>query len=167
MRTTLYAAYGSNLNIKQMAFRCPTAKPIAKAWLHDHRLVFKGYSRNAHATVIPEKGQDVPLVIWEITARDEAALDRYEGVAGGYYTREHVQVEVAGEMKEVLIYIMTPQDFGTPSYHYFSTVRDGYEDFNFPVDVLNDALKYSYSESIVYLKKAGGRKNGNKIHKIS
>lgn len=147
MKTTLYAAYGSNLNIKQMEIRCPTAKPIAKSWLFDHRLVFKGHPRGAHATVIPEDGQAVPLVIWEISTRDERALDIYEGVAGGYYTKEYMEVEVDGEMKEVLIYIMTPQSFGTPAYHYFKTIQKGYADFNLPVDTLNEALHHSWEKA--------------------
>ena len=153
MKTTLYAAYGSNLNTEQMAYRCPTAKPIAKSWLHDHRLVFKGRPRGAHATVIPEKDQAVPLVIWEISKRDEADLDRYEGVAGGYYTKEYMEVEVDGELKEVLIYIMTPQHFGTPAYRYFQTIQQGYEEFNLPTETLSDALAYSYQHAFINTKK--------------
>ena len=153
MKTTLYAAYGSNLDTAQMRFRCPTAKPIAKSWLHDYRLVFKGHSRNAHATVIPEEGQAVPLVIWEITARDEQALDHYEGVASGYYTKEYMEVEVDGEMKEVLIYIMTPQYFGTPAHHYFNTIQKGYGDFNLPTTILDEALKHSYKNAFIYKNK--------------
>ena len=153
MKTTLYAAYGSNLNIKQMSYRCPTAKPIAKSWLHDYRLVFKGSPRGAHATVIPEEGQEVPLVIWEISAQDERYLDRYEGVAGGYYTKEYMEVEVDGEMKEVLIYIMTPQHFGTPAHHYFQTIQQGYMDFNLPMETLDEALKHSYQRAFIYQNK--------------
>ena len=154
MKTTLYAAYGSNLNIEQMKFRCPTAKPIAKSWLHDYRLVFKGRLRDAYATVIPEEGQAVPLVIWEITARDEAALDLYEGVARGYYTKEYMEVEVDGDMKEVLIYIMNAQYFGNPSHRYLNTILKGYADFNLPVDTMDEALQYSYRSSFQTIKEA-------------
>lgn len=146
-RERLYIAYGSNLNRQQMAYRCPTAKPIAKSWLHDHRLVFQGQPYNAHANVIPEKGQEVPVVIWTISARDEAALDRYEGVAGGYYTKEYMEVEVNGEMKEALIYIMTPHDFETPADHYLGVIAKGYKDFNFPILTLNNALKHAYDNA--------------------
>ena len=37
-----YAAYGSNLNLKQMKSRCPNSKPFGKIILNDWRLVFKG-----------------------------------------------------------------------------------------------------------------------------
>lgn len=143
MNKRLYIAYGSNLDTNQMAFRCPTAKPIAKSWLHDHRLVFQGSLYGAHANVIPEKGQEVPVAIWEIGPRDEANLDRYEGVAGGYYTKEYLTVEVNGEMKEALVYIMAPHPFGIPTDGYLNTIARGYKDFNFPVDILNQAVKHA------------------------
>lgn len=37
-----YLAYGSNLNIRQMALRCPTAKPVGTAVIEDYELLFKG-----------------------------------------------------------------------------------------------------------------------------
>ena len=143
----LYIAYGSNLNTAQMKMRCPTAKPIAKSWLHDHRLVFQGYPYGAHANVIPEEGQEVPVVVWEISPRDEKALDRYEGVAGGYYTKEYMTVEVAGEMEEALIYIMTPHGYGIPTDMYLHTIAEGYRDFRLPIDYLNKAVTHAFENS--------------------
>ena len=37
-----YIAYGSNLNIKQMGYRCPTAKKLYTAELEGYRLEFRG-----------------------------------------------------------------------------------------------------------------------------
>lgn len=149
MKKKLYIAYGSNLNVAQMKQRCPTAKPIAKSWLHDYQLVFRGSQTTAHATVIPAKGHDVPVVVWEISAADEKALDRYEGVAGGYYTKETFTLEVAGEMKEALIYIMTPRGYGVPSNHYLSTIEQGYKDFNLDKNILLQAVILAHQESIL------------------
>lgn len=140
MSKKLYISYGSNLNKAQMRFRCPNAKVVAKSWLHDYRLTFQGSRYNAHANVIPEKGQAVPVAIWEIGPRDEANLDRYEGVAGGYYTKKYITLEVAGEMREALIYIMTPNDYGIPADSYLDTIAQGYKDFNFPALTLNEAV---------------------------
>lgn len=140
MKKRLMISYGSNLNKAQMAYRCPTAKPIAKTWLYDYKLVFQGHPFNAHANVIPAEGHDVPVVAWEITPADERALDRYEGVAGGYYTREIVEVEINGQMREALIYIMTPHDYGMPSDRYLDTIVEGYKDFNLDANILNEAL---------------------------
>ena len=50
----LYIAYGSNLNLEQMAFRCPTAKVVGKSELKDYELLFRGGRRGAVATVEPK-----------------------------------------------------------------------------------------------------------------
>lgn len=147
--TKLYAAYGSNLNKEQMQYRCPTAKPIAVATLNDHQLVFQGRPYGAHANVIPAKGQEVPVAIWEITARDEANLDVYEGVRGGYYTKEYMEIEVNGETQEVLIYIMTPNPYGTPTDGYLQTIADGYADFNLPIQILNKAVLHAHAKTVL------------------
>lgn len=144
MKKRLYIAYGSNLDRNQMAFRCPGARPVAKSWLHDYRLVFQGRRFGAHANVIPEAGQDVPVVVWEIDRYDEMALDRYEGVKGGYYTKETMKVEVNGRMQEALIYIMTPNPYGIPDDFYLETIARGYANFNLDIRILNEAVKHAY-----------------------
>lgn len=147
MKKRLYIAYGSNLNKAQMQYRCPTAKPMAVATLEDHQLVFQGRPYGAHANVIPAKGQEVPVAIWEITARDEANLDIYEGVRGGYYTKEYMEIDVNGEMQEALIYIMSPNPYGIPADGYLQTIAEGYADFNLPVQALNDAVIHAYENT--------------------
>ena len=149
MKTRLYIAYGSNLNKGQMQYRCPTAKPIAVATLKDHQLVFQGRPYGAHANVIPVAGQEVPVAIWEISARDEASLDIYEGVAGGYYTKETIEIDVNGEMQEALIYIMTPNPYGTPTDGYLNTIVEGYKDFNLPARILNEAVRHAYENTVL------------------
>ena len=37
-----YIAYGSNLNLPQMAFRCPTAKVVGVSEIKDYELLFRG-----------------------------------------------------------------------------------------------------------------------------
>ena len=143
----LYIAYGSNLDMDQMLWRCPGAKLVAKSWLYDHKLVFQGMPSNAHANVIPAEGYDVPVGVWEIDRYDEMSLDRYEGVRGGYYTKEIMQVEVHGKLVDALIYIMTPHDYGVPSDSYLRTVARGYRDFNFDVRILNSAVKEAYQKT--------------------
>lgn len=46
----LYAAYGSNMNIEQMARRCPTARVVGKGVIKGYELVFRGLPNNAYAT---------------------------------------------------------------------------------------------------------------------
>ena len=59
-----YLAYGSNMNLEQMAARCPGAKPLGTAVLHDYKLVFRGSRGGAVATVEPHKGGSVPVLLW-------------------------------------------------------------------------------------------------------
>lgn len=146
MKKQLYIAYGSNLNCHQMSHRCPTAQPIAKAWLEDYRLVYQGRPNNAHANVIPAEGEKVPVVVWEISAQDEKALDRYEGVAGGYYTKEYVEIECDGEKVEALIYVMTPNPYNYPSDYYLAVIMEGYKNFNLPASYLNESLNYTVNQ---------------------
>ena len=149
MKKKLYIAYGSNLNKEQMQHRCPTAKPIAVTCLKDYQLVFQGHPFNAHANVIPAEGKEVPVAIWEINARDEASLDIYEGVRGGYYTKEYMEVDVNGEKKEALIYIMTPRHYGIPSDRYLQTIVEGYKDFHFPARILNEAAIHAHKNTVM------------------
>ena len=78
MSNRLLIAYGSNLNRKQMSYRCPTAKLLGASTLRNHRLVFRGPHAAAVTNVEDLKGRSVPVLVWEITPADEAALDRYE-----------------------------------------------------------------------------------------
>ena len=38
----LYFAYGSNINLDQMAFRCPAAQVVSPVTLNGYRLLFRG-----------------------------------------------------------------------------------------------------------------------------
>lgn len=77
MNKRYYIAYGSNLNIYQMRFRCPNARIIGTAVVPDYELLFKGSKTGSYLTIEPKKGSSVPVAVWETTAEDEAALDRY------------------------------------------------------------------------------------------
>ena len=84
----IYAAYGSNLNHRQMKKRCRDAKFAGTGMLKNYGLCFKGGSDNAFATIVPKEGAFVPVGLWEISSEDEKALDRYEGVPFQYFKQE-------------------------------------------------------------------------------
>ena len=52
----LYIAYGSNMNIKQMEYRCPDAKIIGKTYLENWELTMPFY-----ANIEMEKGKKTPI----------------------------------------------------------------------------------------------------------
>lgn len=136
---TYYAAYGSNLNIRQMQFRCPTAEVLGTSVLENYGLRFRGV-----ATVEPSVGESVPLLVWKVTQGDRIALDRYEGWPE-LYRREGIKVLVDGKPHFATIYIMNEHNrgYGTPSRGYYETIREGYEDAGFDTGVLDNAVKVS------------------------
>jgi len=148
MKKRLYVAYGSNLNIRQMAHRCPTAKMYGTGTIDDYELQFKGALIGAYATIAPKAGASVPVAIWEIKPRDERALDIYEGFPTHYY-KQNISVNMDngdgthGLPSEVtaMVYIMDQRmTFGTPSRHYLQTVHEGYLDCGLDTTALSQAL---------------------------
>ena len=79
MKTKMYIAYGSNMDLEQMQRRCPEAELLGTGRLEKWRLMFKGSKTGAYATIEREKGKSVPILLWRITEMDEERLDRYEG----------------------------------------------------------------------------------------
>ena len=87
-----YLAYGSNLNVWQMALRCPTAKAVGTAVIKDYELLFKGSKTGVYLTIEPKSGAEVPAAVWAVETADEQRLDVYEGFPAFYYKigRAHV-----------------------------------------------------------------------------
>jgi gamma-glutamylcyclotransferase (GGCT)/AIG2-like uncharacterized protein YtfP len=147
----LYLAYGSNLNLKQMAHRCPTARVVGTSEMKDYRLLFRGAHAGAVATVEPFKGGSVPVLVWETTSADEASLDHYEGWPF-LYRKETVQAKLKGKSIKAFVYIMNDgRPLGMPSCYYYNTIMEGYKDAGFNLDILRQAAKDSNeSEDVAY-----------------
>lgn len=139
-----YIAYGSNLNLPQMAFRCPTAEVAGKSELKGYELLFRGGRRGAVATVEPKDGGSVPVLLWKIREADEEALDRYEGYPH-FYEKQMMEVELDGKPVSAMVYVMTPgHEFGIPSDYYADVIREGYETAGFDLQSLEDAIGHAY-----------------------
>ena len=131
MEKRYYIAYGSNLNIRQMRMRCPSARRIGTS--------------GAYLTVEKKPGRSVPVGVWEVTQADEKALDRYEGFPNFYYKKEltlPIKGTRTGKVRKhrVFVYIMHEnRSIGIPSISYMQTCIRGYDDFRFDRRVLIDA----------------------------
>lgn len=135
----MYVAYGSNLNLAQMAKRCPAARVAGKGVLEDWHLLFRGSHVGAVATVEPWKGGGVPVLVWEITPADEEALDRYEGWPF-LYRKETVEVKLGGRTVKAMIYIMNGgRPLGQPGCSYYATILEGYRSAGFNANTLRKA----------------------------
>ncbi|MGF7145478.1 hypothetical protein HNQ56_003921 [Anaerotaenia torta] len=140
---TLYIAYGSNLNLPQMAFRCPTAKVVGASEIKDYELLFRGGRKSSVATVEPLKGSSVPVLLWKLKERDLQALDRYEGFPS-FYRKEILPVELKGKTIPAMVYIMNDgHPFGSPSDYYLDTIMEGYKAAGFDTEFLEQAVEKS------------------------
>lgn len=146
MSKRLYVAYGSNLNIRQMKYRCPDAKLYGTGVIEDYALQFKGLPHGAFATIAPKEGAFVPVAVWEISKQNEQALDRYEGYPSHYF-KQNVSVQLDGKEVDAMVYIMNlKMNFGLPSPYYYGTVYEGYNDCGLDTDVLDKAVLKSTAQ---------------------
>ena len=149
MSKRLYVAYGSNLNIRQMKYRCPGAKLYGTGVIEDYELQFKGQPHGAFATIAPKEGASVPVAVWDISEKNEQALDRYEGYPSFYYKTE-MTLPIKGirsgkvRNRKCFVYIMhEDRPLGIPSGYYVATCLEGYDSFEFDERYLYDAIENS------------------------
>lgn len=149
MEKRYYIAYGSNLNVRQMRMRCPSARIIGTSVLKDYELLFKGSKTGSYLTIEKCETGTVPIVIWEVTAQDEKALDHYEGYPNFYCKRE-LKVKYKGirtgkhRTVTAFVYIMHEErPIGVPSDFYMDTCLEGYDTFYFDPDILLAAYEKS------------------------
>lgn len=129
----LYFAYGSNLDKEQMKKRCPQCRPVTTAVLPNYKLIFSGWSRTWRggvATIQPFRGDKVKGAVYEISEKDLARLDNYEGYPS-YYTRTNVRVfDEVGKAFDAFTYVKTGKtDITLPSKEYAESIKKGYRDW--------------------------------------
>lgn len=151
MSSTLYFAYGSNLNqtdlqewAREQNVSLGAMTPLSRAWLPDHRLVFSLHSRRRQGGVLdiePATGHVVPGVIFQMDETAWKAMDRKEGLhatKGGYQRYATFVINTAGVPQQVETYTAKPtvrQAFVAPHPDYVAIVQQGYDHL-----ALNDGL---------------------------
>lgn len=140
----LYIAYGSNMNIDQMAYRCPGSKVVCKGMLYGWKLVF-----NVHADIIPTSNDEdtVPVLVWKIAPEDWKRLDMYEGYPK-YYVKQEIETWLeTGVMEKCVAYVMADNRKGyqPPNHSYFEIIIQGCEENGIDVDYLYRALDEAWS----------------------
>ena len=114
--TLLYFAYGSNMNLNQMAFRCPDAEVVDTVRLEGYRLAFRtNGGGNGVATILPEPDSFVDGVLWRISERDEQHLDHYEGFPYLYGKEPVTVTDQEGVRREIMAYTMNSPYKDTPA----------------------------------------------------
>lgn len=134
----LYIAYGSNINLEQMAFRCPHSKVVGTSEIKDFELEFRGV-----ATIVPKENASVPVLIWELDERDLSTLNQYEGWPR-LYRQEKMEFELNGKIFEGMAYLMNYGKITPPSQEYYNTILQGYRENGLDESFLQKALENSF-----------------------
>ena len=112
-------AYGSNMDRVAMATRCPASRPLGAARLERHRLVVM---REGYLSVARDPRRTVLGLLWDVALADMPALDRYEEVGSGLYTKRQLPV-IAGEgPRKALVYLGRNAGPGRPRAGYLEGV---------------------------------------------
>ena len=113
-----YFAYGSNLCVTQMAQRCPDAVDPRPALLRDHDWLI---NERGVATVEPFSGTEVHGVLWQVSDRDLATLDRAEGVPARY-RRDRMTVHTDAGTADAWVYVDHRVNPGAPRPGYLERI---------------------------------------------
>ena len=145
MENTLYFAYGSNINLGQMEYRCPDASVVGPVVLEGWELLFR---RGGFATIAPKEGKTVQGLLWSITLACERSLDRYEGYPR-FYDKKMVTVrDGEGRSLSVMAYIMDDRfrEPMLPAESYYNGILEGYQQNGLPVSALKKAWEHAVQE---------------------
>ncbi len=121
-----YFAYGSNLHVKRLLERVPSARVVAVGRLGGFDLRFhkRGQDDSAKCNAF-ETGRPADVlhgVIYSIRTGERIGLDRAEGVGIGYEVRELTVTTAGGELR-AFSYIAQPE-FIDDSLRPFDWYRD-------------------------------------------
>ena len=137
----LYAAYGSNLDPSQMRTRCPHSPFAGTGWLQGWRLTFGGEDlgwEGALATLVEEPGATVFVGLYDITARDRIALDKWESADTGLYRTTRLRVSTMEGDVLAWTYVLNGYEGGLPSARYLGLIAEGAEAGGAPADYVSE-----------------------------
>ena len=105
--------------------------------IKDYELEFRGV-----ATIVPNKGASVSVLIWELDNRDLPSLNRYEGWPR-LYRQEKMSFELDGKACTGMAYLINYGELSPPSQQYYNTILQGYRENSLDGKYLQTALENS------------------------
>jgi gamma-glutamylcyclotransferase (GGCT)/AIG2-like uncharacterized protein YtfP len=139
MRT--YFAYGSNMDERSMASRCPHARAIGPAILRGRRFFI---TTNGWASVRPDDDSDVHGLLWTLSPADEEALDQWEDVVAGLYTKATLTVTLpGGDAVSALVYVETSIEEGAPAAWYIEAILAAAERLALPAGYVLELRRWA------------------------
>ena len=133
----LYAAYGSNLDPARMGERCPHSPLRTTGWLSGWRLTFGGEEHGwdgSVPTVVQDPFEQVFVAVYDVSTRDEAALDGWEQADTGLYRKTRLRVSTLTGELVVWAYVLDAYEGGLPSASYLGVLADAADAAGAPED---------------------------------
>jgi gamma-glutamylcyclotransferase (GGCT)/AIG2-like uncharacterized protein YtfP len=135
----LYAAYGSNLDPRQMARRCPHSPLRSTGWLPGWRITFGGEGwEGALPTLVEDTGSQIFVALYDVTDADESTLDGWEGADQGLYRKVRVRVATLDGEQPAWVYVLDDFEGGIPSARTLGLLADAAEAAGAPADYVAD-----------------------------
>ncbi len=131
----LYFAYGSNMDRVAMAERCPRSVAVGLARLPRHRAFI---TADGYFSIVRDPKRTVQGLLWDVPFADIPALDRYESVSSGLYTKISQPVIIEGGSKRALVYVGRSGKPGKPKPGYLEGVLAAARDLGLPGDYLHE-----------------------------
>lgn len=141
----IYAAYGSNLDPERMALRAPHSPLHGTGWLSGWRLSFGGDDvswQGPMCSVAEAPGQQVYVALYDLTPADEKALDEWEGVDIGLWTKIRVRVSTLDGEVTAWLYVLNAYEGGLPRASYLGMIADAAEAGGAPADYVTDLREH-------------------------
>ena len=146
---TLYAAYGSNLDPRQMRQRAPHSPHLGTGWLRGWRLTFGGEEigwEGAVATLAEDPNSSVFVSIYDLTSHDESKLDDWEGVTTDLYRKIRVRVETLLGSHLCYVYVLNSFEGGRPSSRYLEIMTKAAIEAGAPDDYIAELRRWMTQE---------------------
>lgn len=149
-----YAAYGANLNQKKFKKLCKDSKVIAQTFLRGYKIAFRAMPNDkAYATIVKGKKTDfVPIGVYSVSDEDIVFLDKYEMVDEKIYKKEKFELNMDGKKSDIFAYVMNKKSvLQLPSKSYLDTIKQGYADFGFDLNTIDNAIIDVKSDGFVIM----------------
>ncbi|WP_447968658.1 gamma-glutamylcyclotransferase family protein [Nitrospira sp. M1] len=136
-----YFAYGSNLSIRRLRHRLPSASVVCVASLPGHRLLFHKKSQDGSAkcdAMYTGDADDVVIgVVYEIETVEKPRLDIFEERGYGYEEKTVKVSTSQGQQIDAMTYYALDIDSTLDPYHWYKEhVLRGAREHQFPIAYL-------------------------------
>ena len=137
----LYAAYGSNMDPRQMSLRAPHSPQRGTGWLMGWRLTFGGEDHGWEgplATLVEDLTHQVFVALYDVTDADALHMDRWEAADLALFRKIRVRVETLDGTVTAWVYVLDDYEGGLPSARYLGLIADAAEAAGAPDDYVSE-----------------------------